>query len=850
MMTREMIYLAGLVHDIGKFWQRGDNHLPSASQVLEPSIKMLQDQICPLVNGKYTHEHLLWTAQFISNHKHFYTHLLGPEQFDAFWKTLTKVHRTKDEALPLILQKAIHLAAGNDLTIHSHAINTTQSTNGKLKPILAGLLSDKANEFEFPIVKLKLDESFFPKAKPSFNASNEAREYQLLWNEFDTALKNLHQRHFPSITIYAENLLFLLQRYTVTTPFDQAYLPDVSLYDHLKSTAAFAVCLDDYLDEQKKSILELTDQDVPFLLVGGDLSGIQSYIYDIVSANAAKNLKGRSFYLQLLCDNIVQLLLKELALPAGCIIYTSGGSFYVVAPNTEVVRNKLDTFKNAISTKLYHTHKTQLYLSLGYIPFKEEEVSTGKIDEVWRSLGEELNKGKRQKFKNIITTYFDDFFNPIEVGGQQARDAITNEEFTPSEIEEWKADKCPCIDEDPAKPIKRTTKLQIELGKRLKKAVCWLQADFPIIDRRSIPQFEIFGIGIYNYFLSFEDLESLPDHLAGEFTVLSLSEKPEDVALIESTFKNSDLILGFTFYGGNGFPSKADGTPLEFDELASSGTGADKLGVLRMDVDGLGAIFAKGLGHEHKTFSRYSAVSRNLDYFFKGYLNTIWSKNYADSCYILYSGGDDLFILGNWQAVTEMALTIRTDFASWTCGNPHLTLSGGVAIVPGKFPISKAALLAEEAEKLAKNYSWTDDQTQKRMLKNSLTLFDVPVNGITELNIVIELKKRLVAYVSDKHTSHIPRGLLNKLINYFLIAQDQKEKGLSPSWKWHLAYDFGRASKRVRSADSDASFFFEELKISAFTNRWNNEYLSGKHDFLQLLSVAARWAELETKVKS
>ena len=75
-----------------------------------------------------------------------------------------------------------------------------------------------------------------------------------------------------------------------------------------------------------------------------------------------------------------------------------------------------------------------------------------------------------------------------------------------------------------AKPIKRTTKLQIELGKRLKKAVCWLQADFPIIDRRSIPQFEIFGIGIYNYFLSFEDLESLPDHLAGEFTVLSLSE--------------------------------------------------------------------------------------------------------------------------------------------------------------------------------------------------------------------------------------------------------------------------------------------------------------------------------------
>lgn len=843
-MTREMIYLAGLLHDIGKFWQKGDSQVPGTSQVLDPSIKMLQDQICPIVNGKNTHEHLLWTAQFISNHKLFYTHLLGTEQFDAFWKTLTQVHRTKDEALPLILQKAIYLAAGNDLITQIDTANTAKNTSNRLKPILAGLLSDKENEFEFPIVKLKLDESFFPKTRASFSASNEQTEYQLLWNEFEVALKNLHQRQFTSVSIYAENLLFLLQRYTVTTPFDQAFLPDVSLFDHLKSTAAFAVCLYDYLGEQKKSTLDLTDQDVPFLLVGGDLSGIQSYIYDIVSANAAKNLKGRSFYLQLLCDNIVQLLLKELALPTGCVIYTSGGSFYVLAPNTEVVRNKLDTFRNTISTRLYHTHKTQLYLSLGYTPFREDMVTTGKIDEVWRSLGEELNKGKRQKFKNIITTYFDDFFNPIEVGGQQSRDAITNEEFTPREIEEWKTDKCPCIDEDLAKPIKRTTQLQIELGKRLKKAVCWLQADFPIIDRRSIPQFEIFGIGIYNYFLSIEDLKSLPNHLSGEFTVLSLSEKPEDLALIESTFKNSDLILGFTFYGGNGFPSKEDGTPLEFDELASSGTGADKLGVLRMDVDGLGAIFAKGLGHEHKTFSRYSAVSRNLDYFFKGYLNTIWSKNYADSCYILYSGGDDLFILGNWQAVTEMALTIRTDFAAWTCSNPHLTLSGGVAIVPGKFPISKAAILAEEAEKAAKKYKWEDQRQQIALHKNALCLFDLPLHGEHELTIVLDLRKRLLDFIEHKK---LPRGILQKLINYQIKAADQAARNKNPSWRWLMAYDFGRASEQDGKNSPEVKPFYKDLQIAAVTDQWDNQYIVGRHTFLELAAVAARWVELQTK---
>ncbi len=63
----------------------------------------------------------------------------------------------------------------------------------------------------------------------------------------------------------------------------------------------------------------------PFLLVGGDLSGIQKYIYGIIARGAAKNLKGRSFYLQLLIDNIVNFLIKELELFDANIIYKTGG---------------------------------------------------------------------------------------------------------------------------------------------------------------------------------------------------------------------------------------------------------------------------------------------------------------------------------------------------------------------------------------------------------------------------------------------------------------------------------------------------------------------------------------------
>lgn len=48
------------------------------------------------------------------------------------------------------------------------------------------------------------------------------------------------------------------------------------------------------------------------MLIGADLSGIQSYIYQVVSKYAGKNLKGRSFYLRILSDSIVRFLLKEL----------------------------------------------------------------------------------------------------------------------------------------------------------------------------------------------------------------------------------------------------------------------------------------------------------------------------------------------------------------------------------------------------------------------------------------------------------------------------------------------------------------------------------------------------------
>ena len=99
-----------------------------------------------------------------------------------------------------------------------------------------------------------------------------------------------------------------------------------------------------------------------------------------------------------------------------------------------------------------------------------------------------------------------------------------------------------------------------------------------------------------------------------------------------------------------------------------------RLGVLRMDVDNLGKIFQGGISPERATLSRYSALSRSMDYFFSGYLNTIWQEVAPEQSIIIYSGGDDVFIVGSWEQTIAIAKRIKEDFRKFSCGNPNFSI--------------------------------------------------------------------------------------------------------------------------------------------------------------------------------
>jgi len=173
---------------------------------------------------------------------------------------------------------------------------------------------------KLPLKILSTDTDFFP-----INTDIQADEvdYKDLWEKFQTEIQFIQNRTLHS---FNDGLLYLLEKYTSRIPSSTQHLPDVSLYDHLKTTAAFALCIYDYIND--KGIKEVPNGNTkPFVLLGGALSGIQKFIYNITAKGAAKNLKGRSFYLELLIDNIVQIIVDELELQRGNIVYATGGGF-------------------------------------------------------------------------------------------------------------------------------------------------------------------------------------------------------------------------------------------------------------------------------------------------------------------------------------------------------------------------------------------------------------------------------------------------------------------------------------------------------------------------------------------
>lgn len=405
------------------------------------------------------------------------------------------------------------------------------------------------------------------------------------------------------------------------------------------------------------------------------------------------------------------------------------------------------------------------------------------------------------------------------------------------------------------------TKQQIDLGKKLRNIDFWIQSEQEL-NYFPEEEFNVIGLNRFNYFVPHtfflkDDKASQLKLSADKVKVLGLN----NLNFIVSPQKGINNIYGFTFYGGNKYPiskikdEEEDETSKTFEELAGivfldekkeiklSSPNLVRIGILRLDVDNLGTIFKRGLSSDKRSFSRYSVLSRSLDYFFSGYLNTIWESNddFKEFTQIIYSGGDDLFIVGKWDIVINFAVVINSKFRDWVSYNPEITLSGGISIIYPKFPVLKAAEFSEIEEKKAKAHSFNGKS------KNSFSIFGYAFEWENELAYLMKLKDEVKDLIKQ---DKISKGFTDDIFNYMTKSNlyfdfeknYYKIKNLEVIWQ--IAYNF----KKSIQGDKDE-------KSKQFLIEWSNKIFIGRlgelnstiYHPLQYLAIASRWAGMELR---
>lgn len=493
-------------------------------------------------------------------------------------------------------------------------------------------------------------EGIFPAKKPDADIS-------ALLGALERELEVLSHAKLPAPDSLAVLLDTVFKKYLWCLP--AAPGGDVSLYDRMKAASAIGTCLLETNAEAKE----------PFLLLAADFSGIQSYIFSVARTGVkgvAKRLRARSFLVDVMVQALAYELCERFALPQGNIMMLTGGKFYLLLPNLPETAQRLQEIRAEIDRYLFRRFQGDIYVNMAWVIFGDE----GLLDysATVTELSRRLRESKSRPFRAALTAEEggwreDTFVLQNELGGKKSCPSCRRR------LMERPRELCPeCA-------------MQEELGGRLATAS-------RLFFSRDGGQYRLWDF----CWLSLDRSAAKGRILRAE----QLNDWRLDPAL-------TDLPLGVRLMA-NHLP-KENGEPLTFSDLAERAQGTKRIAVLKADVDNLGYLFADGMRERERhygTISRVSTLSRLLDQFFSGYVGHLLKTKYPN-VYSVFSGGDDLFLIGPWDVMPALALDIREAFARLAGGNPCVTLSAAICAAAPKANIALLAERSEEELKTVKN---------------------------------------------------------------------------------------------------------------------------------------------------
>lgn len=828
------VALAALLHDLGKFAERARIDVDKAQ------LEIWKQLDCPHWDGRPSHIHAAYTtagymaleASLPSREQLMASPFAGPGEIDADDSLINAAarHHKPQTFLQWTIATADRLASGferSEFETYNKAVEGTRTGRNHYQARLLslfdamGLEQDRRDAHAWcqPLAVLS-PRSLFPleRAKYEPDADQLAQnEYKALWRHWLAGLDRIPRSHQVNLPLWLDHLdaAYLAHTHAIPSATAGNTRPDVSLYDHSKAVAALAVALWRWHEENRRTdseaitaLRDRSDWDQPkFLLVQGDFTGIQDFIFaegGETQRQAARLLRGRSFQVALLSELAALAVLEALDLPPTSQIVNAAGKCLIVAPDTQLAREKLAHVQARLNTWfLEHTFGESAFV-LAWEPAACNDFLHGRFAGLMTRLFESLESAKLQR---------------LELTRQPAVAAILAADFS--------LGACAFDGRRPAqttaadKPASLLAADQIALGRWLAdRRMCRLLVARETAELRTSGNVNPLGLNYFGYSVAFASDEEA----SGRFGALAESGdllRCWDFSLPEED-DTTTLFQGYARRDINAYVPRFDLTKapweaakygkwhdeVDFDREAPVKTlnhlacedklpkgddldhwqGITALAVLKGDVDNLGSLFQRGI--QPPTFAKMAALSRQMNAFFAVHLPWLCQRRpeFRDT-YSVFAGGDDFFLIGPWHKTQRLARQLAADFERFVAHNPEIHFSAGLTLAKPGIPIRALADAAEEALDAAKQGG-----------KNRVTCHGVPVTW-PQYQRLAEFED----WLSERYaTGDFSTGFIYRLLNLAdKAASSRPEDAIWQSW---LAY-------RVRR------FVVDRLKLSSETAR-------------------------------
>lgn len=757
------VALAALVHDLGKLAQRAD--LPFPAEKKETHIQLY----CPHhpEGNWWSHHHAAYTALAFDVIEQNAPALIRGEMTpfasrDASEGEITDslvnaaaMHHCPKTLMQWIIATADRMASGfereefekyNDNggnreevagtgKNHFQARQLTLFEQIRLAEEKGEPLTPGSLKWRYPLKPLS-PESLFPVKREGYEPDNNEtakKEYAALWEAFREGLEKIPDSHRQAWPLWLDHFDTAWLTYTHAVPSATAFgtRPDVSLYDHSKATAALAVALWRYHlchpCDDNEAIRKIADRTAEgdwdtdkFLLIQGDFFGIQDFIFaegSQTNRQAAKLLRGRSFYVSLLTELAALKILEALELPSTSQIINAAGKFLIVAENSPETEARLKCVREELNQWFLDNTYGMAGIGLAWQTASSNDFLKGKNPDggfsgLVKKLFEALETAKLQQFslcgQASPVLPIGEFSAPCQWHGNLPADGKGN------------SDSC-ALSRD-----------QIMIGKQLTregKRILILKVE----DEEAIrtDNLDLCELPVFGYRVAFTGDAQQSGKFAGLVSG-GVLRRCWDCSLPQDM--HSVLWHGYARRNINGYVPRFDWedrqeegkyagvTDEEDADWRNSGikpfghiacenrqqlmdgkwAGQVALVTLKGDVDNLGNIFRRGLHNperkQHYSFARMAALSRQLNNFFAVWLpaKCVAERDYANT-YTVFAGGDDFFMIGPWRNTQRLAGEIAARFRAYTAENPEIHLSAGMIMSKPGYPVHALAEAAEDA---------------------------------------------------------------------------------------------------------------------------------------------------------